>query len=206
MDVQLIPLGIRCNAAIVTNAIVNQPRLPFDWAQMNVNSMIDVLQLKKEHVNTYWTNYFSFLDKDFYHTQTKSWFPHDDFSNEEKEKTVEKYERRTNRLIDVLDSPIPKVFHIFFGYPDHESLEKANSLILAIRSRITSPHIFLICNAQRNEFQLDNVYFFYEVLPEKVDIENEDSWSILTKNVEKRVREFLVKLHVEPISFENVGV
>lgn len=203
MSIQLIPLGIRCNAAIVTTAIINQPRLPFDWTQMNVGSMIQVMFLK-ENLREYWTTYFSNLDSNNYHRVTKSWFPHDEYTSaEEKANTIEKYIRRTNRLIHVLDSPIPKVFLIFFGYPEYDSLEKATQLIMCLRSRISAHHKILVFNAQYIEKQIDNIYFFYEKLPEDVKDEKEDAWSMLTKNVEKRVRNILSEWNVEPISFES---
>jgi hypothetical protein len=203
MNIQLIPLGIRCNAAYVTDAIVKQPRLPFDWTQMNVNSMIDVLFLKKEHIQEYWTKYFSNLDANSHHNETRSWFPHDEFKTpEEKEATIQKYIRRTHRLVDMLNSPIPKVFLIFFGYPENNSMERAQKLILSIGNRVNTQHRFLIWNAKYQEIQMENISFFYEKLPEKGEDEKNDTWNMLTKAVEKRVRQILLDNKLQPISFQ----
>jgi hypothetical protein len=201
MQTLLIPMGLRCNAAIVTKAIVSQPSLPFDWTQMNIESMKTVLQLKEESIRGFWETYFSTLDETNHNQQTNSWFPHDLFgSPEETRNTVDKYERRTKRLLQAFDSPTPKVFLIFFGFPESDSLEKTAHLIMAIRSRVNVEHSFIVCNAKYDETTIENIHFIYEKLPEIVEDEKEDSWSMLTKHVEQRVRKLVESLNLEAIS------
>lgn len=195
-------MGLRCNAAMLTDGIISQPRLPFDWTQMNVESMKQVCFLTEETSKTFWTDYFSSLDETNHHRDTNSWFPHDKFrSLEEKEKTIDKYVRRTKRLQDVLDSHIPKIFVLFFSYPELDSLEKADEILTSLKKRTKGHSKFIICNALHYETQIDDTWFIYEKIPKKEEDDDEnDTYKKLTKSLEERVRKLLQEWQVELLS------
>jgi hypothetical protein len=201
MKVLVIPFGMRCNAAMVANAIVNQPRLPFDWTQMSLESMLDVLQLSRESTQSFWESYFSEMDTTNHNKRTGSWLPHDTFMTEDERKmSVEKYVRRTIRLQEALAREEHKVFLIFFGYPMAETLDTTRKLISGIRDSCKENYSIIICNALHQEYRDESLYFIYEpLIHTESDDENKD-WDDLTKRVETRIRLLLEDKMWDPIS------
>lgn len=205
MKTLLIPMGMRCNAAIVTNSIVNQPRLPFDWAQIDIDSMIQCLEISKEDIELFWTEYFNQVDSSHHHLTTNSWFPHDNFDTEEnKIQTIKKYVRRHQRLLALLEQESHKIYVIFFGFPIPETssfytLYQSAKLIESITKVSKGTNTFVVCNAKKNEEKTENIHFIYERLEETVE---GDSWDILTKKIEARIRQFLLSQQTEPTPFE----
>jgi hypothetical protein len=200
MKVLLIPFGMRCNAAMAVNAIVNQPRLPFDWTQMNPESMLNVLQLSRESTQSFWESYFSEMDTTNHNKRTASWLPHDAFMTEEERKaSVEKYVRRTIRLQEALASEEHKVFVVFFGYPLADTLDTTRKLISGIQDSCKENYSIIICNAMYQEYRDESLYFIYEPLINTgSDDENKD-WDDLTKRVETRIRLLLEDKVWEPV-------
>jgi hypothetical protein len=195
----LIPLGTRCNSAILTSRIVNQARFPFDWVQMNVESMRDVVHLESDQVKEFWTTYFSEIDSAKYNTKTGSWFPHDSFSSEEEKKeTIEKYVRRTERLHSVLDSNQHVTYLIVFGFPQEENIEKVLELTFAVRNRQRGPVSFIICNAMIQEATKEDIVFMYEKLEGGKGYED---WENLATRLEARIRQHLEKEGIEAVAF-----
>lgn len=197
MKSYLIPLGIRCNAAMITKAIVDQPRFPFDWAQMNVESMRDVIHLEKENIKEFWTKYFSSID-DTFHTSTGSWFPHDNFSIEEIESTIQKYIRRTERLQKVLNSSEHVTYVIMFGFPEKDCISKVLELTFAIKALQQGSCSFIVCNAWKQETEREDCTFIFEELYE---IQGSDSWENLTQRLVKRVKNHLDSNNIDVIPF-----
>lgn len=202
MKVLVIPFGMRCNAAMVANAIVNQPRLPFDWTQMSPESMLEVLQLSRESTQSFWESYFSEIDTTNHNKRTGSWLPHDAFVTEEERKaSVEKYVRRTIRLQEALAREEHKVFLVFFGYPGADTLNTTRKLISGIRDSCKENYSIIICNAVHQEYRDELIYFMYEpLLHTDSDDENKD-WNDLTKRVETRIRAIFIEKSFEPIPF-----
>lgn len=200
MKVLLIPFGMRCNAAMAVNAIVNQPRLPFDWTQMSVESMLDVLQLSRGPTQSFWEIYFSEMDTTNHNKRTGSWLPHDAFMSEEERKaSVDKYVRRTIRLQEALAREEHKVFLVFFGFPLADTLDTTRKLISGIRDSCKENYSIIICNAVYQEYRDDFLYFIYEpLLQTESDDENKD-WDDLTKRVENRIRVLLEDKVWEPV-------
>lgn len=161
METYLIPLGFRCNAACITKEIVDQPRFVFDWVQMNVDSMIQVLHLNSSEIHTYWEKYFSELDEKNYHKTTGSWFPHDSFTSEkEKTDTIEKYVRRTERLHQVFKTNTHIIFLVFHGFPKGDTIMNSKKLITAVTSLKSKKVSFIVCNSCFESVDLENIYFF----------------------------------------------
>jgi hypothetical protein len=182
------------------NAIVNQPRLPFDWTQMSVESMLDVLQLSRGSTQSFWENYFSEMDTTNHNKRTGSWLPHDGFTTEEERKaSVDKYVRRTIRLQETLAREEHKIFLVFFGFPLADTLDTTRKLISGIRDSCKENYSIIICNALYQEYRDDFLYFIYEpLLQTESDDENKD-WDDLTKRVEKRIRVLLEDKVWEPV-------
>jgi hypothetical protein len=203
MQAYLVPLGVRCNAAMVTSAIVDQPRFVFDWAQMNLYSMIKVLNLEPNQIRTFWIEYFSKLNEAKRHVETNSWFPHDTFStDDEMSETVEKYIRRTQRLHAVIKSDTPIFFLIFHGYPDMKTQETTWELLNAVVARRSDKISFIVCNASYVNDGDNNVYLIYEPLLPPHDKE-EKNWEDLTNRVKERVRLLLQKKNISIIPFSQ---
>jgi len=200
MQAYLIPLGFRCNAAMVTNAIVNQPRFVFDWTQMNIQSMIKVLELQPSEIRVFWIQYFAHLNKDKRHTETNSWFPHDTFITEDDmSETVEKYIRRTKRLHQLFNIDAHIIFLIFHGYPQADSLEKSKEIMSAMVEKKSTNVSFILCNASYLNEENANVYLLHELFV-STDDEVTD-WDDLTKRVTSRVKLFLEEKHIEITPF-----
>jgi len=203
MKVVVLPFGMRCNTAIAVNAIVNQPRLPFDWTQMNEESMLRVLQLNKDDTILFWTIYFSNIDETNHHRTTGSWLPHDSFqSEEEKNASVEKYVRRTVRLHKAISRKEHKVFIIFFGFPETNSMRIAEKLIYTIQSVCKENYSVIICNALHQQFREGNLFFIYEPLISTDSNDENKDWDDLTKRVELRLRDIFTEQSFEPIPLD----
>ncbi len=199
MKSYLIPLGTRCNAALITKELVNQARFPFDWVQMNSESMRDIILLEPEGIRPFWTAYFSNLDDTKHHVITQSWFPHDSFSTEEdKAETVEKYIRRTQRFQEVLNTTAHVIYLITFGFPEAENIDKVLELTFAIRNRQVGPCSFIICNAMKLEEKKDDIVFLYEHLEGEKGFED---WRNMDKRIELRIADYLKKNNIEIIPF-----
>lgn len=200
MKVVVVPFGMRCNTAMAVNAIVNQPRLPFDWTQMNEQSMMYILQLEKDHTISFWKEYFSNIDETNHHKMTGSWLPHDAFrTEEEREASVEKYVRRTVRLQEALSRKEHKVFVIFFGFPQANSISIAQKLIQTIDTVCKENYSIIICNASQQQLRKGNLFFIYEpLIPTDSKDENKD-WDDLTKRVEIRIRDIFTEESFEAV-------
>lgn len=198
MKAYLVPFGTRCNSAIIVNSILSQPRLPFDWTQMNVLSMKKVLELERSDIESFWDFYFSDIDERHYNNTTGSWFPHDKFTSEELIKTKEKYIRRTQRLFTSLESDIPKVFIIFFGFPTGIEETMVKLLLSSANKRSKAKNIFIVCNGKNEELVEDNVYYIFENLSCSAE-EKDESWDRLTKVLAEKIKILLTKLEIEPI-------
>jgi hypothetical protein len=200
MKVLLIPFGMRCNAAIAVNAIVNQPRLPFDWTQMSVESMLDVLQLSRGSIQSFWESYFSEMDTTNHNKKTGSWLPHDVFMSEEERKaSVNKYVRRTIRLQETLAREEHKIFLVFFGFPVADTLDTTRKLISGILDSCKKNCSIIICNALYQEYRDESLYFIYEPLLQKYSDDENKDWDDLTKRVENRIRVLLEEKVWEPV-------
>lgn len=200
MKVLLLPFGMRCNASMVANAIVNQPRLPFDWTQMNAHSMIEVLQLTKERNHSFWEQYFSEIDTTNHHKRTGSWLPHDKFTTEsERSSSVDKYIRRTIRFQEALSRKEHKVFIIFFGYPGADTPEITRKLVTAIGDSCKENYSIIICNALHQEYRDNILYFIYEPLIHTESNDENKDWDDLTKRVENKIRAILEEKGWEPV-------
>ena len=200
MKVLVIPFGMRCNAAMAVNAIVNQPHLPFDWTQMSVESMLDVLQLSRGSTQSFWESYFSEMDTTNHNKRTGSWLPHDAFMSEEERKaSVDKYVRRTTRLQEALAREEHKVFLVFFGFPVTDTLDTTRKLISGIRDSCKENYSIIICNAVYQEYRDDFLYFIYEPLLQTDSKDENKDWDDLTKRVENRIRVLLEDKVWEPV-------
>jgi hypothetical protein len=197
MKTYLIPFGFRCNAAIVTNAIVDQPRFVFDWTQMNIHSMIHVLNLEPSGMQTFWTQYFSKLDNENRHTETSSWFPHDKFTTEEeKVATLNKYIRRTERLYNLMKTDSHVIFLIFNGFPEIDSLDKSHFIINALLAKKSSNVSFIVCNSCFLNQEVMNLNLIYEPLLESNTTADND-WNDLTSRITTRVKTLLAEKDIQ---------
>lgn len=200
-----VPVGSRCASVEIAQKIISQPRFPFDWCQMNVWSMKKVIELEQDYSKEFWSMYFSELDDTKHHTKTQSWFPHDSFStNIEMNMTVEKYVRRTERLLQILESPTNKVFLIVFGFPEESSSEATNILYHALKAKAKGNNLFLVCNAAilEEDKEIDNMYFFYIKLQShsESDIQN---WNTFIEEASLKVKFILNKKGISICPFER---
>lgn len=203
MKVVVIPFGMRCNTAMAVNAIVNQPRLPFDWTQMSEQSMIQVLQLNKEDTVSFWKTYFSNIDETNHHAKTGSWLPHDSFkTEEEKEASVEKYVRRTVRFQNALSREEHKVFVIFFGFPGGNTMFVTQTLLHALHLFCKEKYSVIICNAGHQQYKQDNLFFIYEPLYQTNSEDENKDWNDLTKRVEMRIRDIFIEQSFEAVPID----
>ncbi len=205
MKTYLIPFGFRCNAAIVTNAIVDQPRFVFDWTQMNIQSMINVLNLEPSDMQTFWKQYFSQLDNENRHTETSSWFPHDNFkTEEEKIETVNKYIRRTERLYNLMKTESHVIFLIFNGFPEPDSLEKSQVLINALLAKKSNNISFIVCNSCFLNQEIMNLNLIYEPLLASNNTSDND-WDDLTSRITARIKIILAEkdIQISPFSSDD---
>lgn len=128
----IISFGMRCNTAIILRWRLEKQTysLPFDWVQMALETQLAVLDLYKtqnEIENFYW-NLFS---NDFDYAEKRcaaGWFPHDEFDNHELEHTIDKYIRRTYRLMDILSLPGKKIFLTLFQWGGVDPEQIKNTL------------------------------------------------------------------------------
>lgn len=184
---------MRCVSAEISQCFVQQPRFPFDWCQMNPDSMKKVIELEKENVKPFWSFYFSEIDDTCHHKRTGSWFPHDVFTPEEIDKTIAKYTRRTIRFLDVLESEPMKIFLIVFGFPEENSSKIVNLLYHSLSERTKSKCFFLVGNAliSEEDVEIENMHFFYAKLDNK-NIGQED-WKTLIHIASEKISCFLQK-------------
>lgn len=127
----LIPMGVLCDAKKICNCVHkcrSTLTLPFDWCQMNGESMVKVLNLSDSAIKPFWTTYLSNLNSNNKNKATGSWFPHDFLKDkttlkfESLEECIEKYSRRTRRMFYNLRLPEDKLLFSFFL----SSLNKGN--------------------------------------------------------------------------------
>jgi hypothetical protein len=129
----IIPLGIRCDAKGALNIIkLSGPDMPFDWCQMSCSSMCEVISLQEDAVSEFWEKYFKNLNKENVNLQTGSWFPHDlhknPNGNESMEECIEKYSRRTLRMLYNLKIKDNKIIFTIFQRPSKSSKKWANKI------------------------------------------------------------------------------
>ncbi len=114
----IIPLGMRCSGAIAIREMLNidQPSFVFDWSQMSIKTMVDIISLEKTDVNGFFDSYFSFgFNSEKKHNINGDWLPHDFIDGYSIEEIKEKYIRRTLRFLNELEKPDSKKFLTFFG-------------------------------------------------------------------------------------------
>jgi hypothetical protein len=165
MSYKIIPLGMRCQAVQVVERYISQPRFPFDWCQININSMCDILSLQKENVEEYYRNYLSELDMTTTrHKLTNSWFPHDDITpGVDMEPVIQKYVRRTHRLLDAIhniDTPI--IFLVFFSFPNINNYRELMQLIGRVSSISSVPLHFFVVNCDKTTREESNIFYLHE--------------------------------------------
>jgi len=194
---------MRCNSAKVVDAIVKQPRLPFDWTQMNEETMIQVLQLSKETTVPFWKSYFSNIDTTNHNRLTGSWLPHDTFvTEEERHFSVEKYVRRTMRLQTALSRDEHKVFVVFFGFPEIHTMSITEKIIHGIRTRCKENYSVILCNARFQQYKEGNFFFIYEPLHQTASEDENKDWNDLTARIEMRIRGILTEQAYEPLPID----
>jgi len=178
----IISLGKRCNASAVIKSKnklnIRQPRYVFDDAQIKCSTTIDIINLKKENTEKYFTNYFlnSNFDKNGKNTGTGDWFPHD-FNKEFRfnkttqqyisiniEETIKNYIEKANRFIDFLENKEDKLFFIFFDLeyaPQNEAF--MYKIIKSIKERVKNNSIFFLAYNGKQKNCSDDILINYTI-------------------------------------------
>ena len=167
MSYKIIPFGMRCQAVEVAITYISQARYPFDWCQMNADSMCSIISLQKENVEDFFRRYFSDVDLTTKrHKNTNSWFPHDNIeSDADIEDVIQKYIRRTYRLLDAIhttDTPI--VFIIFFSFPSLDNCKILTQLITTVSNISHADLYFFVVNCDKLSKEESNIFYLYEEL------------------------------------------
>jgi len=174
-----ISFGSRCNSAIILRNLLKLQieSLPFDWVQMNINSMEDIMKLYNESdkieafYSYYFTNSFNKTEKKY--INDGSWFPHDDFNNIND--VVQKYTRRTYRLFNIIKNNNKKIFLNLQQYINSFILEK----IINILDNLNIDYLLIIINAYDYD-EINKKYINFHV-PFKIEIGNDsdyDNWNL----------------------------
>jgi hypothetical protein len=102
-----VPLGMRCSTASIvrSRAKLVGPALPFDWCQMNSDSMAEwIINCNRAR----WIkSYFKKFDHTTHINDRGDYFPHEDWSDKT---TGDKYVRRGKRLHEIMKSSEDKTF------------------------------------------------------------------------------------------------
>ena len=191
MSYKIIPLGMRCQAVQVVNSYILQPRYPFDWCQMNINSMCDVLSLKKENVEEYYRSYLSELDMTTTrHMRTNSWFPHDNITpGVDMEPVIQKYVRRAHRLLDAIhNTDTPIIFLIFFTFPNNNNYSELVKLVETVSSISSVPLYFFVVNCDNVTREESNIFYLYE----EVDYnKGDDAFAMLVDRLSAKFKKYM---------------
>jgi hypothetical protein len=182
----IIPLGMRCSGAIAIRQILNidQPSFVFDWSQMSIKTMIDIINLEKSDVNGFFDSYFSAgFNSEKNHNLNGDWLPHDftdgGYSIDE---IKERHIRRTLRFLNELEKPNSKKFLTFFGpylsWEIEENSEKIKIINLlketvTKRSNRDSDLKFLSVNAWDTNTENNEIDNFYTKIVNWDDSEKE---------------------------------
>jgi len=158
----IIPLGVCCSAAYICRSHTNltQKAYAFDWAQINIDSMCNMLQLNKTNIPLFLNEYFSDVDfqNEGIHTKTKSKFPHE--KKADKNVIIDKYTRRLIRLNEDISSLQKKLFVVFFL--SGTIIPENKSKFLKLRGKIQSPqelNTFIVFNASQINKRQENIFF-----------------------------------------------
>jgi hypothetical protein len=165
MSYKIIPLGMRCQAVEVASTYISQPRYPFDWCQMNIDSMCSIISLQKNNVEEYFRKYFSEVDVTTKrHKYTDSWFPHDNIESDvDMEETIQKYIRRTYRLLDAIHTTeVPIVFIIFFSFPYADNYKILTQLITTVSNISHATLSFFVVNCDNLSREESDIFYIYE--------------------------------------------
>ena len=173
-----ISFGSRCNSAIILRYILKLQieSLPFDWVQMNINTMKDIMKLLNDSdrieafYSYYFTDSFNKIEKK---SIDHSWFPHDDFDNIHD--VVAQYTRRTYRLFDIIKNNNKKIFLNLQQYVNNSILEK----IINILDNLNTDYLLIIINAF--DYDVINEKYINFYVPFKIEIGNDtdyDNWNL----------------------------
>jgi hypothetical protein len=168
-----IPLGMMCTSAYSLDfAHLRTFSFPFDWNQLAISTMLEILNLPNcnKDVELYYSNMFHSLNEDNRDIISNSWFPHDKNDQE----TILRYTRRTIRLNEIIrDSTDHLVFMTYFG--SYLETNHANFLILqdAVLSQSVSKKITFFCFAAlQNECYDEKTNTFYWMIT-RAEFEND---------------------------------
>jgi len=187
-----ISFGSRCNSAIILRNLLKLQieSLPFDWVQMNINSMEDIMKLYNEtdkieaFYSYYFTNSFNKTEKKY--INDGSWFPHDDFNNIND--VIQKYTRRTYRLFNIIKNNNKKIFLNLQQYINSSILEK----IINILDNLNIDYLLIIINAYDYD-EINKKYINFHV-PFKIEIGNDsdyDNWNLKIIDKLKTLKYFI---------------
>lgn len=185
-----ISFGSRCNAAIILRYLLKKQEmsLPFDWVQMNINSMDNIMNLYKDHTKIeafycyYFTNNFNKIEKK---SEDNSWFPHDNF--DDIHKVVQQYVRRTYRLFDIIRNNNKKIFLHLQQYLNNSILEK----IINILDNLNIDYFLIIINAFDHDIITEKYMNFYvPFIIENGDDSDYDNWNLKIIDKLKSIKYF----------------
>jgi Putative papain-like cysteine peptidase (DUF1796) len=185
-----ISLGIRCSSALILNVSkLRNAAGPFDWAQIHVDDMLDILDLPNDEVivENYYKNLTNDLDDLKQHKITKSWFPHDTFPND-----IAKYVRRTLRMNKMIrNSTNQLIFLTTFGVllPDHK--EKFLKLKNKVQNYLKTLQFLFFCSSATTEDQyLHEEHIYY--LKDTVTLGTEKNhWDIYEATIASKIKNIL---------------
>lgn len=203
MSFHIIPLGMRCQAVEVVSSCVSQPRYTFDWIQMNLDTMCQILSLNKSDIDNFIRNYLSCVDSTTkMHKLTSSWFPHDDIVD--LEGFIQKYIRRSHRLLDTIHNiGTHKIFVIFFGtYIRKKNHIIAQKLISTVSTICKDQLYFFIVNCyleNKNDTYIcddrtNQILYIHEPLNKR---KGEHAWGELTQKVSIRFKKYIDELNFQ---------
>jgi len=193
---------MRCQAVEVVSSCISQPRYTFDWIQMNIDTMCQIISLNKSDIDNFIRNYLSCVDSTTkMHKLTSSWFPHDDILD--LEGFIQKYIRRTHRLLDTIHNiGKPKIFVIFFGIYENNNYIRAQKLISTVSAISKDQLYFFIVNCYKEDKndtyicndRINQLLYIHEPLDYS---KGEHAWGELTQKVSKRFKKYIDELNFQ---------
>ncbi len=182
MDVDqwmFVPMGMRCTSASVkrNELHVKSATYVFDWCQMNVDTMCAVLRLHDDAIEPFFRQYMTEL-VDHRHPEDNSWFPHD---TEEFGALVDKYTRRTRRLLNDLRTEKPKLFiTVTSPYePSNVSIcHKLKSTLSQIVPNCDETSRFIFVSATQSSYRIGNAFYLAIFVDNKG---GDGAWAVFDK-------------------------
>ncbi len=152
-NIVFVPLGTRCtSSAIIDGGLGKKLKTyPFDWIDINLNTILKFISIPPESTESYITEYFKKVDRTtLKHEEDGTWFPHD---FPEKENVVTKYTRRFKRLFELFNSEKNIVFLTVFAHVNYDNIAVFEKIKKTLTTIIKGNFILITINLSDFEYE-----------------------------------------------------